>query len=350
VLATQQWELARFRKGGRTWDAWATEDLRAPAWPPFQALALADAGDHAGAAAALAAFELGFELRPGVRSSNDAWPLVVSAEAVAAAGSDAQRADVYRRLVPLAGTHVVVAGFVAHAGAVDHYLGLLAAALGRPEAAAAHFEAATALHARVGAHAWAELDRERLRRLQPPAEAGAAAGNVFRRDGDVWTLGHAGSLVHLADAKGLRDIAVLLASPGRSVPALELLAGRPVPDGGADPVLDDRARAAYRARLAELEAELDDAEDAADLHRAERARAERDALVDELARATGLGGRPRRLGDERERARKAVTARVRDALGRIEQAHPSLGRHLRETISTGTSCAYAPAAPVDWEL
>ena len=49
-------------------------------------------------------------------------------------------------------------------------------------------------------------------------------------------------------------------------------------------------------------------------------------------------------------ARKAVTARVRDALGRIEQAHPGLGRHLRETIATGTSCAYVPPAPVDWEL
>ena len=102
---------------------------------------------------------------------------------------------------------------------------------------------------------------------------------------------------------------------------------RLVPDVGADPILDDRARAAYRARLAELEAELDVAEAAADLQRAERARAERDALVDERARA-----------------------RVRDALGRIEQAHPDLGRHLRETIATGTSCAYAPAAPVDWEL
>ena len=54
-----------------------------------------------------------------------------------------------------------------------------------------------------------------------------------------------------------------------------------------------------------------------------------DALVDELARATGLGGRPRRLGDERERARKAVTALVRDALGRIEQAPSPPGRHLR---------------------
>jgi hypothetical protein len=34
----------------------------------------------------------------------------------------------------------------------------------------------------------------------------------------------------------------------------------------------------------------------------------------------------------------------------VEQAHPDLGRHLRETISRGTSCAYAPAASVDWEL
>jgi hypothetical protein len=73
-------------------------------------------------------------------------------------------------------------------------------------------------------------------------------------------------------------------------------------------------------------------------------------LVDELARVVGLGGRPRRLGDERERARKAVSARIRDALDRVERAHPALGRHLRETISTGTSCAYTPAAPVDWEL
>jgi hypothetical protein len=37
------------------------------------------------------------------------------------------------------------------------------------------------------------------------------------------------------------------------------LLGGPPPGGGADPVLDDQARAAYRARLAELDAELDQA-------------------------------------------------------------------------------------------
>jgi len=40
---------------------------------------------------------------------------------------------------------------------------------------------------------------------------------------------------------------------------------------------------------------------------------EPDAPLHHLAAATGLGGRSRRLGDHSERARKAVSARVRDA-------------------------------------
>jgi hypothetical protein len=72
--------------------------------------------------------------------------------------------------------------------------------------------------------------------------------------------------------------------------------------------------------------------------------------VGELAAAAGLGGRPRRLGDRSERARKAVTARIRDVIARIERAHPALGAHLRVSITTGTFCAYSPAAPASWEL
>ena len=69
-----------------------------------------------------------------------------------------------------------------------------------------------------------------------------------------------------------------------------------------------RARDAYRARLADLDAEIADAQDNHDLERATQARTEKDALIDELSTAYGLGGRPRRLGDSAERARKAVTA------------------------------------------
>jgi hypothetical protein len=119
---------------------------------------------------------------------------------------------------------------------------------------------------------------------------------------------------------------------------------------GADPVLDERARAEYRARLAELDGELAQADAHQDIERSARLAAERDALIDELARATGLSGRRRRLGDAAERARTTVTARIRDAIGRIERAHPELGRHLRASIVTGARCAYRPGETVRWNV
>jgi uncharacterized protein (UPF0335 family) len=160
----------------------------------------------------------------------------------------------------------------------------------------------------------------------------------------------------LRDAKGLRDLAVLLAAPGREVAATELAAGghggtaMAMAALGADPVLDERARAEYRARLAELDDELARADAHQDIERSARLAAERDALLDELARATGLGGRRRRLGDAAERARTTVTARIRDAIGRIERVHPELGRHLRASIVTGTRCSYRPAETVRWSV
>ena len=78
--------------------------------------------------------------------------------------------------------------------------------------------------------------------------------------------------------------------------------------------------------------------------------AERDALLSELAAAAGPAGQSRLLGDQSERARKAVTARIRDIIGRIEQVHPALAGHLRESITTGTRCSYSPPTPVTWRL
>jgi hypothetical protein len=107
-------------------------------------------------------------------------------------------------------------------------------------------------------------------------------------------------------------------------------------------VLDDRARREYKHRLDELERELADADAGHDLGRAEALHAERDALVDQLSAAVGLGGRARRLGDPGERARKAVSARIRDAIARIDAVHPALAAHLRESVTTGTFCSYQP--------
>ena len=77
---------------------------------------------------------------------------------------------------------------------------------------------------------------------------------------------------------------------------------------------------------------------------------ERDFLVAELSRAYGLGGRARRTGSSTERARTAVTWRIRHAITRIEAAAPGLGKHLRSSVSTGTYCVYSPEHPRRWHL
>jgi tetratricopeptide (TPR) repeat protein len=306
--------------------------------PVLRAAALLGGGNVEGARGVL----LGFTVDEIGEWYDLEW-LAVTAAVLVPAGSDEQRARTYRRIQPYAGLHAVVGGCASYWGAIDHHLGSLAAALGRREQAITHLKAALAGYRRLGAPAWARRCGEELDRLHgEPAD-------VFRLDGGVWTLRYAGRQALLPDAKGMHDLATLLAAPGRPVHALQLL-GRPVPAAAAEPVLDQRAKAAYRARLAELDAEIDEARSWQDPHRAAKARAEREALVAELSAAAGLGGRARRLGDEVERARKTVTARIRDALRRIDAVHPELAAHLRDAVRTGTSCSYQPPEPARWRL
>ncbi|MFE7137162.1 ATP-binding protein [Streptomyces sp. NPDC057644] len=186
------------------------------------------------------------------------------------------------------------------------------------------------------------------RSVVPPAE--------FRRNGPVWQLRWDGVTVHVPDAKGLRDLHSLLGLPGADVPAVQLLA----PEGGdlvvaagqlgGDPVLDEEAKRRYKEHLARLDAEIDAAAARDDTRLVEEYDRERQALLDELRTAAGLGGRTRRLGDQTERARKTVTARIRDTLRKLDTLHPALAAHLKASVTTGTTCAYRPEHAPDWRL
>jgi hypothetical protein len=152
----------------------------------------------------------------------------------------------------------------------------------------------------------------------------------------------------------MHDLAELLIRPGQSIAAVELVeaAGGPsatAVGGGLGPVLDDTARRAYRRRLDELDRDLDEAEADNDHGRVDRIRAERAMLVTELAAAVGLGGRARIAGDPGDRARKAVTMRIRAAIRTIERHDPVLARHLTNTVRTGRLCSYQPETPVRWQ-
>jgi pimeloyl-ACP methyl ester carboxylesterase len=180
----------------------------------------------------------------------------------------------------------------------------------------------------------------------------ASQPDTFRRTGAVWQVIFAGQSAFVAHTKGMSDLAVLLGHPGADVLALELQqgVGQALEDAAAQPVLDDRALGQYRARVRELEQLIGDAERDADLGALERLRNEWEAVTSELGAATGLGGRQRHLADPAERARKAVTARIRQALGQIRDVHPALADHLEGSVSTGRSCGYRPAPPVMWLL
>jgi tetratricopeptide (TPR) repeat protein len=183
-----------------------------------------------------------------------------------------------------------------------------------------------------------------------------APANEFHRTGAVWTLTMAGRTVLMPDAKGLRDLHALLSAPGSEIPATRLLnpaGGEEVVAAarlGGDEVLDARARAAYRNRLTHLDERIAEAADSGDDRKAAELDHEREALLAELRTAAGLAGRPRRLGDEAERARKAVTARIRDTLRKLADRHPELASHLRDAVSTGATCTYAPATATSWRL
>lgn len=323
-------------------------------------------------------------------------------------GDSGAAAPLYDLLLPYAERNATSVADQSY-GAVAMRLGMLAATLERWDAVEAHFEAALRLNGQLGARPFTAMTlhwyaRMLLARGLPPdrpralglleraagicrslgmesllarvttlrdAELSAAEAdpevNVFRREGDYWTIDYEGETVRVRDAKGLRYLALLLAHPHRELHALDVVAAA---ERGAAPTestfrdrrreaaelglgvarltdagerLDAQAKAAYKRRLVELEEELEEAQAFNDPERAARADEEIDAIMRELASAVGLGGRPRRAGSPAERARVNVTRSIRSAIERIAASCPSLGEHLDETIRTGTACTYAPA-------
>lgn len=253
-------------------------------------------------------------------------------------------------LLPLADTCAVNGALVCFMGAHAHRVGLLYTALGRTEPARQWLHHALDTHRRLNARAWEAETHDALAAL---GDAGAATkgrttddGPQLRRVGELWQASYQGQTAYLRDAKGLHDLAELLAQPGVDLPALRLagsgLVDAPRP-AHADPVLDRTALAAYRRRLAELDEELAAARAGDDLAGVRRSTDEREHLLAELRRSTRPDGSSRALtATASERARKAVSARVRDAIRRIADALPELGTHLDRSIRTGTTCRYDP--------
>ena len=228
--------------------------------------------------------------------------------------------------------------------------------IGAPyEAAIARTVHAEALRA-DGSEERAVLEMQAARTILDRIEVAVDAAtetNVFRREGDYWSVAFEGRTVHVRDLKGMRYLAQLLTHPGQEFHVLDLVGaetGQRMAPGDAGEVLDERAKTAYRRRLAEIEDDIEQARALDDAVREAQADAERDFLVGELAGAVGLGGRDRRAASASERARSGVTRAIRQGIARIGEHHPQLGEHLDRAVRTGTYCAYVPdpGSVTDW--
>lgn len=169
---------------------------------------------------------------------------------------------------------------------------------------------------------------------------------VFRERTDQWRIDDGPTSFEVASTRGMAQLLRLIAAPGAELSAVELAghhdAGAIAADAGLGPTLDARAKREYRNRIMELNADIEDADAANDLGRAEQSRLELDAVMDELQRATGLGGRDRPQHSGTEKARVNVTRNLRRAIAAIHRQSPYLGAHLRVSIRTGNVCSYHP--------
>lgn len=173
-----------------------------------------------------------------------------------------------------------------------------------------------------------------------------ARQNSFVKDNVAWKLSYDGSIVQVPELKGFYDLQKLLVEPRQLFHCAELMGSKV--NGRGEKLIDERARKVYQEKILELQNEMQTAEQNSDYAQIERLQEEYDQLIDYLSKSLGLKGKSRESGGTVEKARSAITWRIRNAIARIEQYHPPLGAHLANAVKTGVLCSYQPEREVSW--
>ncbi|WP_433186940.1 ATP-binding protein [Actinoallomurus sp. CA-150999] len=304
-------------------------------------------------------------------------------------GDAAVAREGYDLLVPYAELTITPSLAVTCLGSVERPLGMAALAFGRPDRAVEHLERAVTADRLLGNRPLTAVtlgdlaeallrrhrpgDRERAADLLEQARREAEAVGLksradrfaqrgrrldeghatIRRQGRMWVLSLGDHQAVVPHRLGVGYLARLLTSPHRPISALELATSAtgdtPFVEPARHPMVDERARSAYRRRAEDLTRRLAQAA-SSDPEPDERLHAEREALLQELSRTADRGGRTRSFPDPRERARTAVRKAIKRAIDDIYAADAVIGGILRSSITTGATCRYTPDAerPLTW--
>jgi hypothetical protein len=167
---------------------------------------------------------------------------------------------------------------------------------------------------------------------------------AMEKTGSMWHVTRGSVSATIKDSRGMQLLARLVERPEEEIHVLALAsddAGQ-LHESNAGEMLDERARDAYRERIAAVEEDLAIAERNADRGRIAKHRREKEAILAELSRAFGLGGRSRRAASATERARVNVQKRIKEAIARVSEADAELGRFFDRAVRTGTFCCFRP--------
>ncbi len=187
------------------------------------------------------------------------------------------------------------------------------------------------------------IDRRHPAGTSAPRARTASTKFSLVLEGEYYAVTTATGVSRFKASRGMQYLAALVERPNADLHVLELVGSSEQADrGDAGELLDPAAFRAYRSRLETLREALEHAEQIGDTGRAEQVRDEMDTIAGELSRATGKGGKARRAESAVDRARSAVQRRIKDALDRIAEQDPELGKWLRRAVHTGNYCSFRP--------
>ena len=183
--------------------------------------------------------------------------------------------------------------------------------------------------------------------------------NIFRQRGDQWEIRYqGGAVITLKRQKGLEYLTMLLSSPGKAIPILDIYhlgkledEQRAIDLGAGMDAGDRRALSDYKSTLDDLDSELSDARNAHDEYWVEDLLKQKKRLISEISNMQGPGGKLRYINDPLRKPRDNVRSAIKRTIGNLVMANMNeLVAHLQPLgVVQGGEIAYQPANPITWE-
>ncbi|MBN1626575.1 MAG: hypothetical protein JW944_08615, partial [Deltaproteobacteria bacterium] len=180
--------------------------------------------------------------------------------------------------------------------------------------------------------------------------------NIFRKSGQAWVVRYDGNESFLLQpTKGTAYLHILLSEQGQEHDVVDMafrVARNPrlFILGDAGEALDDEAFRSYRAHYRDLESQMQKAKENNDMAGQTKIQEELTWIADELSKAQGLKGKPRKVSDDQERIRKAVQMAISRTIKEIGQHDPDMAGHLKENLKCGARPCYRLDEKIDWSV